>query len=610
MRIRRIYIIVFSILLGACSRNRQLDIALEFAGDNRMELEKVLEHYKDSGEKYDAARFLIENMPHYFSSKIELLDSAKAYESSYRELNKIYDAKVIKAVYLIENIDLAFYVWKNKPWGRSLSFDDFCEFILPYRLPDGALENWRRVYYDRFSGVLDSLYQGTDPVVATDSICGFLKKTPWKYTPHHPVGICREASDFMVYVMRSLGLPVAIDMYLQSPVNRADHYWNVLQDTTGVNIPFGLVDVKVKRGGSDGRRKGKVYRFCYGMQKEELKGAFSGKEIPGFLKDPYRKDVTHEYFGENIAEIEVDSRLCGEYVYPGVFRKKGWLPVDVSEYRNGKAIVRNIEPKVIFIPLSNKDGCAKPVGYPFQMLASGIRSFRPDENRTERVTLRRKYPLRGNIEASLKSITGAYIEGASTPDFRRAELLHTITSVPYPYTDSYVVQLNPSRPYRYVRYSSAGNERIDVAELSFYAALDTDEKIRMEVNSASELQKEDMPYKMSNIDDGDYLTFYWTWMRGANIVFDLGRPQQIKKMVCMPHTDGNFIYKGEEYELYYQKGIQGWVSLGRKTAMGTELVYENVPVNALLWLTNLSHGNEEQVFYVENGEQVFILNDK
>lgn len=78
----------------------------------------------------------------------------------------------------------------------------------------------------------------------------------------------------------------------------------------------------------------------------------------------------------------------------------------------------------------------------------------------------------------------------------------------------------------------------------------------------------------------------------------------------MPHTDGNFIYKGEEYELYYQKGIQGWASLGRKTAAGTRLVYENVPVNALLWLTNLSHGNEEQVFYVENGEQVFILNDK
>lgn len=53
----------------------------------------------------------------------------------------------------------------------------------------------------------------------------------------------------------------------------------------------------------------------------------------------------------------------------------------------------------------------------------------------------------------------------------------------------------------------------------------------------------------------------------------------------------------------------GW-SLGRKTAVEAQLVYENVPVNALLWLTNLSRGRDEQVFYIEDGEQVFVLNDK
>ena len=40
-----------------------MEQALELAGDNRKELEKVLVHYQDSGLKYDAARFLIENMP-------------------------------------------------------------------------------------------------------------------------------------------------------------------------------------------------------------------------------------------------------------------------------------------------------------------------------------------------------------------------------------------------------------------------------------------------------------------------------------------------------------------------------------------------------------------
>ncbi|MDE6527548.1 MAG: hypothetical protein K2L78_00690, partial [Muribaculaceae bacterium] len=41
--------------------------ALRFAGDNRDELERVLEHYADEPMKLEAARFLIENMPGHYS---------------------------------------------------------------------------------------------------------------------------------------------------------------------------------------------------------------------------------------------------------------------------------------------------------------------------------------------------------------------------------------------------------------------------------------------------------------------------------------------------------------------------------------------------------------
>lgn len=640
MKIRRIHILVVLLCLCSCSESRRLNTALEFAGDNRSELEQVLEYYKDSGEKYNAARFLIENMPRYFSYEGERLDSAKAVKAgiikkgfltgelrdtwngfSSRELTRVYDAKVIKAAFLIDNIDLAFSVWKGKPWGRAVSFDDFCEFILPYRLADEPLENWRRTYYDRFSVLLNSLYQGNDPVVATDSLYEALKKIPWKYNLdlnlpalgatfllNNPIGGCKEVSDFTVYVMRSLGFPVAIDVYLYSPVNRYAHYWNVLQDTTGVNIPFWLLDTKVQRGGTDGRKKGKVYRLCYGVQEERLKGLFASEEVPASLRNRYAKDVTHEYFGENTSEIEVDSRLCGEFVYPAVFRKEGWLPVDVAGHHSGKATIRNIEPDVTFIPLSSKDRHARVVGYPFQLTASGIRSFRPDQQKTERVTLRRKYALRRKIEASLKSVKGARIEGSSTPTFQQADLLHTITSVPYPYMDNNVVSLCSSVPYRYVRYSSAPDEWIDMAELSFYTA--SNEKIEMKVYSASDVVLEKDRANVAKMIDGDHLTYYTAALKGTNVIFDLGRPQPIKKMVYTPHTDGNFIYQGDVYELYYQNGTQGWVSLGRQTAAESQLVYENVPVHALLWLTNLSRGSDEQVFYVENGEQVFMLNDK
>ena len=44
-----------------------LEQALSMAGENRAELEKVLEYYKNDSIKLEAARYLIRNMPFHFS---------------------------------------------------------------------------------------------------------------------------------------------------------------------------------------------------------------------------------------------------------------------------------------------------------------------------------------------------------------------------------------------------------------------------------------------------------------------------------------------------------------------------------------------------------------
>ena len=59
------HIIVSLVLL--CSCDARLNSALDQAGSNRDEMEKVLEHFKDDPDtlKYSAAVFLIENMPYH-----------------------------------------------------------------------------------------------------------------------------------------------------------------------------------------------------------------------------------------------------------------------------------------------------------------------------------------------------------------------------------------------------------------------------------------------------------------------------------------------------------------------------------------------------------------
>lgn len=53
-----------SLLFSGCvTEVDRLEYALEFAGENKRELEKVLEYYSDDSLKYRAACFLIVNMP-------------------------------------------------------------------------------------------------------------------------------------------------------------------------------------------------------------------------------------------------------------------------------------------------------------------------------------------------------------------------------------------------------------------------------------------------------------------------------------------------------------------------------------------------------------------
>lgn len=79
-----------------------------------------------------------------------------------------------------------------------------------------------------------------------------------------------------------------------------------------------------------------------------------------------------------------------------------------------------------------------------------------------------------------------------------------------------------------------------------------------------------------------------------------------EKILFVPRNDDNFITPGNVYELFYQSGVKGWISLGVQTATTNELIYRNIPEGALLWLRNLTRGKEEQVFYVEDGEQKFV----
>ncbi len=165
--------------LASCttSQERALEATLTFAGTNRAELEKVLHHYKDEPLKQAAARFLITHMKDRHFYRSTGIDSIRHYltvaarqESclpfdveqkwgayDYRQETPIYDAQVLTAGYLIENIEEAFEAWHYREWGQHYSFDDFCRYLLPYWIGDDE----RLVYENVPRGALLWLHNHT-----------------------------------------------------------------------------------------------------------------------------------------------------------------------------------------------------------------------------------------------------------------------------------------------------------------------------------------------------------------------------------------------------------------------------------------------------------------
>lgn len=640
------YIVFLTIFVfTACHQNRQLsrlEITLQKAGENRHELENVLVHYKKNPAdslKYLAARFLIENMPGRYSYRSSQLDTlkqrlyktfitneyltakeAEEWNETYRfQLEKIYDLDVVTSEFLIHNIDLSFRIWDDNPWKEKFTFQDFCEYLLPYRIGDEPLEEWKHIYYDRYRPILDSLYQGRDIVEAGTAITGYLKQEGFRRISQNKIihphlgalflldyrrGDCDVACDVTMYTLRALGMPCAMDQYVTSPFHRGNHFWNALLDTTGNSVPFLYINAPIDRENFDNRKKGKVYRNCFSIQPEKIKGIYSEKNLPTLFRHSYLKDVSEEYF-KNSLTVSLLEGIKNRYVYLGVFSLSGWIPIDAGENKNGVGTFHNVEEKLIYQPLVLKEGLLQPASYPFIWQDNKVTYFIPDTVNGVSARITRKYPVMEHLKRYLSTSVGVKIFGHNSATFQKPELLYTVvdTAAINPTVTPLCFEPIVSKPFRYIEYVAPEKKKIELAELHFYTAHDKELPVK-EIFGKKKLRETHQNITKLAIDH-DPLSYYISVNTRESLIFDMGGPEVIDRICLLPRNDDNFIRIGDIYELFYHSGLKGWISLGRQTAASPYLFYDNIPSNALLWLRNHSRGKEEQVFFIRDGQQVF-----
>ncbi|WP_147399591.1 hypothetical protein [Parabacteroides bouchesdurhonensis] len=631
-----IFIIIAGLLACSSGEDKRLAAALEFASDNRIELEKVLAHYKDDSLKLKAARFLIENMPQHYTLEIPQADvleqlkvkSVKEDTLTYAErlhiqdiqrsilsAKKIYDCQVITADYLIENIDLSFKVWQKRPWAKYYSFDDFCRMILPYRIEHEPLESWKKEYYDRFAPVLDSLYQGIDVIEACNALALFMQIKEFpnnnlmsfelpryraSFLLKEQIGGCKEVIDFATYILRALGIPANLDMLYFYYDLSLTHYWVSVKDTTGklVTTDFDIKGIKRGRNDDDIRPKRKIYRQCYAEQPRRSVEGIGFKGIRKIIRNNLIKDVTSEYYGENTLSLDLPPVDGEQNVYLCAFGRKGWVPQAVAPIQKRKAVFKNVGPNLLYFLASYTSEGLQIIDFPFFFNGRDVHYYIPDILHSESVKLIRKAPLVSRIINHLDNALDIVIEYADNPSFNPSHLLYKITDTIR--TNYNVVPIVPNRTFRYVRCSSVPGKQLEFAELAFYA----DDKMEQELPYI--VIDKDISSSVQNIKDNDPLSYYTAEKKGASLHLDFLKEITAKKLMFIPRNDDNFIRIGDEYELFFFNGNKGWVSLGKQIAEENYLLYE-VPRNAIFWLRNLTRGQEERLFIYEEGKQQFYL---
>lgn len=629
-----IYILFLYFFQSCINNNKKLtDLTIIEAKENEIELNDFLKFYKE--DKLFAAEFIIGSMIGLKTSNSLGIDSlevlyrilpknesygfsdedlkkAKRFSSILLESN--YDAETITSNYLKENLEDAWDIWQNSPWSEKLTKEEFCEYILPYRIGDEPLTSWRKSYREWLLPLKDTLSKITNSVNAARIVSEYIKPCPFNAqlnVPHRsalnlleaPVGNCREDCDRTTYAMRSLGIPVVTDVMIVSPDNTTPHQWNSVYDTDDkIFRPFdnGLYLPTRDSIHNDRRKKGKVYRQTFSLNLDRLEKYKNIKHPPVSLMNPRLKDVTSEYFGENEAIVETNVK---EDVFLGVFGKGDYHPLDIADKKFGKANFHNIEPYVIFFPISTSKSKYKPCGYPFLLKKDGNTHFFKPNTKKEKVILERKYPRGIHTDNRLATLQGLIIQWSTSA----MGPWNTIAELNKKPRISYnKIDLGKNIQGGYLRMIKHDGVIAQIAEIIVTNDDKGREKFPLSLYFPENNLDKDSKRKLDNykkIIDGEELTWWGLKPGDKDLILKIDTEIPIKNIFIVAHNDDNFVLPGQDYELLYFEP-SGWKSLGRKVSKDFFIEFE-APENAVLLLKNHTKGNEEQVFIYHDDKQIF-----
>ncbi|MCF0061351.1 hypothetical protein MUK70_19110 [Dyadobacter chenwenxiniae] len=656
------------LLTQACSvEDNKLAQVLEIAGKNKSELEKVLNYYSLPGDslKYKAAVFLIKNLPYHsfiiskhanaydsICDSILVLDQSLlltndsltnrairkenfervwgGYFSNTGEIENDgfetkHDIQEVKADYLIDNIEYAFMAWEN-PWSKGYTFDEFCKYILPYRIGSEPLDAWRPYMYEELKWVRDSLKNINDPI----KVCGFVNK--WiqntiydeRIVQVAPGGIkvlnlfkgkiwssCYDQTALGISILRTLGIAAAASTIPHWGIRSGSHEFNAVLDAAGKWHSFSTGYLNPEEFYLDSRAP-KVYLTKFFTELDSVDAKL--------YQERTTQDITSNLLPVINIAVDVSDSLMNSEVFLCVFDKKSWVPLTKGKRVGNHIAFMNMGREMAYLPAVIRNGQVSPVGNPIMVnMAGSIKYIQPQEKKIS-YKFDRKYPILFPrvYDPRCKDMIGGRFQISDNIDFKNATDIFTIKDQPGLQVES--VKISP-RKAKYVRYVFPTVNyafKSGPAYLGFY---DSEfKKIEGTYISSEGVTTENI----KQIFDEDLLSHVKVvqYERAINfqrsdviankaskdslwVGMKLNGDVSIADIKYCARNDKNGIYGGMRYELLYWKN-DNWLSLGIKYANDANVSFNNIPSGALLWLRNLDEGEDERIFVIDKGQIIWM----
>ena len=367
----------------------------------------------NNGKESKASAFLLENNRHYAYTETALVGaggnripfSPYEYSTLYGALDTLETLKVFNTVYskqypdstvvsdafIREHAARRVKQWKESPYYRNLSWEEFREYWLPYRIETEKFCDCHAVLDAKYGYIAEALNQGITVTEATNMLQSDLRKwLVFDLRDHASLnqpsiletmelgkGGCRGITTLTTLALRNIGIVSAID---ECPVwahRNSGHQWNVVRTESGEWIPFNGAEDSIGAVFptlNDSVKAPKIYRKQF-SRNPDFAPSVGKEQRPMLFWNDCRTDVTSEYLPTVDVTVTPTIEHEDSVLYLAVFNAEVWKIVSWAELKDGKATFKDMGCNdIVYLPVYYYRRTTLPAGRPFILHKDGSRT--------------------------------------------------------------------------------------------------------------------------------------------------------------------------------------------------------------------------------------------